>query len=93
MLLIDEMNLTYGTLDMIGQDLKIEGSSLYDDDYADKVVEQCSISNYVEDEVEELYNFILQIKDDDDDGVEVNREILKGIVERAILYEKLWESK
>lgn len=92
MIIVDELELTYGTLDMIGQDLKIEGNSLYDDDYADKVVEQCSISNYVEDEVEELYNFILQINDDDD-GVEVNREILKGIVERAILYEKLWESK
>ena len=90
MLLIDEMNLTCGTLSMIGQDLKIEGIPFYDDDYEDKVVEQCSISNYVEDEVEELYNFILQIKDD---GVEVNREVLKGIVERAILYEKLWESK
>ena len=84
------MKLTCGTLDMIGQDLKIEGSMLYDDNYVDKVVEQCSISNYAEDEVEELYNFILEIKDD---GVEVNREILKGIVERAILYEKMWESK
>ena len=41
MILIDENKLTYGTLDMIGQDYGIEGNSLYDEDYADKVVEAC----------------------------------------------------
>ena len=41
MMLIDETRLTYGTLQMIGQDYGVEGHPLYDKDYADKVVEAC----------------------------------------------------
>ena len=39
MILIDESKLTYGTLQMIGQDYGVEGHPLYDEDYADRVVE------------------------------------------------------
>jgi len=57
-LLIDERELTVGTLDMIGQDLGVKDSSLYDSEYVDRVVDKCSIGDYSIEEIKQVLKII-----------------------------------
>ena len=54
MLLIDERKLTIGTLDMIGQDLGVKGSSLY----VDRVVSKYSIGDYSREEIKQVLKIV-----------------------------------